>query len=226
MKIYHLPQKIRALAFDMDLTLYTSDEYGRYQTDSLIERLGKIRGLSFDEMNREVKEARKKWILANSGKKPSLTKVLSLFGISLEESIHWREETYEPSLFLKEDKKLKKSLEELSRFFILGVVTNNPVLVGRKTLAAIGVEGLFSVLVGLDTCKLAKPDKRPFMKFSELSGCPAETIVSIGDRYDIDLALPLEMGMGGILVDGAEDVYKLPEILAKYMPGQVHTNNP
>ena len=217
MKIYHLPQQIRALAFDMDLTLYTSPEYGRYQIDSLIERLGKTRGLSFDEINREVEKVRKEWILANGGKKPSLTKILSLFGISLEESIIWREETYEPSLYLKEDKKLKESLEALSRFFTLGIVTNNPVLVGRKTLAAIGVEGLFSVLVGLDTCKLAKPDKRPFIKFTELSGCPAETCVSIGDRYDIDLALPLEMGMGGILVNGAEDVYELPEILAKYI---------
>ena len=218
MKIYHLPQKIRALAFDMDLTLYTSAEYGQYQTDILIEKLGKIRGLSFDEMTREVEEARKKWILANGGKKPSLTKVLSLFGVSLEESIIWREESYEPALFLKEDKKLKKSLEALSRCFVLGVVTNNPVLVGRKTLAALGVEGFFPVLVGLDTCKLAKPDKMPFVKFLELSGCPAETCVSIGDRYDIDLALPLEMGMGGILVDGVEDVYGLPEILAEYMP--------
>ena len=218
MKIYHLPQSIKALAFDMDLTLYTSAEYGQYQVDSLIERLGKIRGLSFDQMNREVEEARKGWIEANGGKKPSLTKVLSLFGISLEESIRWREDTYEPARFLKEDKRLKESLEKLSRFFILGVITNNPVLVARKTLAAMKVGECFSVLIGLDTCMVAKPDKKPFIRFSELSGCSTETCVSVGDRYDIDLAPPLEIGMGGILVDGAEDVYELPELLSKYMP--------
>ena len=217
-KIYNLPQTIRALAFDMDLTLYTNAEYGRYQIDSLIERLGKVRGLSFDEMNGEIEKARSEWIKANGGKKPSLTKLLSLFGISLEESIRWREETYEPARFLKEDKKLKESLEELSRFFILGVITNNPVLVARKTLAAMEVEGCFSVLIGLDTCKAAKPDKKPFNKFSELSGCPAGTCVSVGDRYDIDLAPAMEIGMGGILVGGAEDVYGLPELLAEYMP--------
>ena len=218
MKIYHLPTTIRALAFDMDLTLYTNAEYGRYQIDSLIERLGKIRGLSFDEINREVEEVRKQWIEANNGEKPSLTKLLSLFGISVEESIRWREETYEPSRFLSEDKRLKESLEELSRFFILGVITNNPVLVARKTLAAMEVENCFSVLIGLDTCMAAKPDKKPFVKFSSLSGCSAETCVSVGDRYDIDLAPAMDTGMGGILVDGAEDVYGLPDLLAKYMP--------
>jgi phosphoglycolate phosphatase/putative hydrolase of the HAD superfamily len=34
----------------------------------------------------------------------------------------------------------------------------------------------------------------------------------VGDRYDIDITLPLELGMGGVLVDGVEDVYRLPEI--------------
>jgi phosphoglycolate phosphatase/putative hydrolase of the HAD superfamily len=55
----------------------------------------------------------------------------------------------------------------------------------------------------------------PFEKFSNFSRCPPETCVSIGDRYDIDLDIPLQMGMGGILVDGVEDVYCLPELLTK-----------
>jgi phosphoglycolate phosphatase/putative hydrolase of the HAD superfamily len=38
--------------------------------------------------------------------------------------------------------------------------------------------------------------------------------VSIGDRCDIDIALPLELGMGGILVEGVEDVYALGEIFS------------
>jgi phosphoglycolate phosphatase/putative hydrolase of the HAD superfamily len=62
---------------------------------------------------------------------------------------------------------------------------------------------------------IAKPHKMPFVKFSESSLCPPETCVSIGDRYDIDLDIPMQMGMGGILVNGVEDVYCLPEILHK-----------
>jgi len=213
MKICHLPACVRALIFDMDLTLYTNPEYGQYQVDCLVERLGRLRGLSFDAMNREIEDARRLWARTHDGKKPSLSNILLSYGISMEENIRWREETCEPAEFLREDTRLKNTLEELSRLYIMGVVTNNPSLVARKTLAALGVEKLLPIVVGLDTCKVAKPHKMPFMKFSELSACPPETCVSIGDRYDIDLDLPLQMGMGGILVDGVEDVYELPEIL-------------
>ena len=215
MKIYFLPRLIRALVFDMDLTLYTCPEYGQYQVDRLVERLGVTRGLSFKEMNREVEEARAAWAASHDGKKPSLSNILLTYGINMEENVRWREETCEPDQFIKDDPRLRETLKELSKSYILGVVTNNPVLVARKTLAALGVGEYFPILVGLDTCMTPKPHKKPFAKFCELSSCPPETCVSIGDRYDIDLDLPMEMGMGGILVDGVEDVYELPVVLEK-----------
>jgi len=215
MKIFHLPDKIKALVFDMDLTLYTNDEYGRSQIDKLVERLGQLRGLSFEEMKGEVEEKRKAWALSHGGKTISLSYILEGYGIGMKEIISWREELLEPKLFVKEDEKLKAALEKLANDFTLGVVTNNPVLVARKTLAVLGVEAYFPFIIGLDTCMVAKPHKMPFEKFSELSRCPPETCVSIGDRCDIDLDLPMQMGMGGILVTGVEDVYCLPELFAK-----------
>lgn len=213
MKVYYLPEKIHALIFDMDLTLYTNPEYGQYQIDSLVEKLGTVRGKSFEEMNREVEDVRKTWALSHNGKKPSLSNIFSSYGISMEQNIRWREGIYQPEKFLKEDLRLRKTLEELSRSYILGVVTNNPVLIAHKTLAALGVGEYLPLIVGLDTCMISKPHKKPFMKFSEIASCPPGTCVSIGDRYEIDLDLPLEMGMGGILVSGVEDVYELPGVL-------------
>jgi phosphoglycolate phosphatase/putative hydrolase of the HAD superfamily len=69
------------------------------------------------------------------------------------------------------------------------------------------------VVVGLDTCEVSKPHEAPFRKAAELLAVPLAACISVGDRYDIDLALPLELGMGGILVNGAEDVYLLPGTL-------------
>ena len=215
MKIYRLPSDIQALIFDMDLTLYTNPEYGQYQIDSLVEKLGARRGVSFDEMSREIEDARKAWALSHDGKKPSLSNIFASYGVSMEDNIRWREEVYEPKRFLKEDPRLRETLTELSRSYTLGVVTNVPVLVARKTFLALGVEELFPIVVGLDTCMCAKPHKKPFMKISELLSCPPETCVSIGDRYDVDLDIPLELGMGGILVDGVEDVYELPGVLTQ-----------
>ena len=205
MKVFHLPADIKALVFDMDLTLYTNHEYAKFQIDSLIKRLGEIRGLSFAEMKQEVEKAKNK----------SFSFTLNSYGITTEEIALWRNEILEPAHFLNEDSRLKDTLKKLSEFYFLGLVTNNPVLVARKTLAALGVIEFFPVIVGLDTCLAAKPSEKPYLRFLELTSLPCETCVSIGDRYDVDLDIPLKMGMGGILVDGVADVYKLPEILLK-----------
>ena len=103
MKIYRLPETIKALIFDMDLTLYTNPEYGQYQIDCLIGRIAEIRGLSFGDMNLEIESAKKKWEITHNGRKPSLTNILSTYGISMEENIRWRIEIYEPEKFIKED---------------------------------------------------------------------------------------------------------------------------
>jgi phosphoglycolate phosphatase/putative hydrolase of the HAD superfamily len=211
-KVYHLPERTSALIFDMDLTLYSHPEYGRYQIDSLIERLAGIRGVSFEEMEREVAAFQKNWAESHGGKLISLSNSLKAFGISIEESIRWREERYDPGRYLVADPVLRETLRTLTkdRSLALAVVTNNPCLVARKTLAALGVGDLFPVVIGLDTCMVSKPHEAPFLKAAELLISPPAECVAIGDRYDIDIALPLELGMGGILVDGVEDVYKLP----------------
>ena len=41
-------------------------------------------------------------------------------------------------------------------------------------------------------------------------GLAAPEIISVGDRYEVDIEPALVLGMGGILVDGVEDVYRLP----------------
>jgi phosphoglycolate phosphatase/putative hydrolase of the HAD superfamily len=224
-----IKRSVSALLFDMDNTLYTNEEYALFQLESPIRRLAEIRNTTFDEMRREIAEYRKTWAVehlgpegraqdgvqgcAQDGVQVSLGNVFLALGISIEETVRWREELYEPALYLKKDPKLRDTLKTLAASFSLAVVTNNPVLVACKTLAVLGVEDLFGILVGLDTCGVSKPHAAPFLKAAELLGVSPEACVSIGDRYDIDIALPLEIGMGGILVDGVEDVYGLGEIL-------------
>ncbi|MDR2246229.1 MAG: HAD family hydrolase [Treponema sp.] len=213
MTIFRIPQTITALLFDMDNTLYSHEEYLRFQRESPVRRLAELRNTGFDEMRREIAEYRKtrsaEHGASGGSAQISLGNVFLAFGVSIEETIRWREELYEPARFLKKDPKLRETLTALASTFSLAVVTNNPVLVARKTLAVLGVADLFGALVGLDTCGVSKPHTAPFLKGAELSGASPAACVSIGDRYDIDIALPLDLGMGGILVDGVEDVYGL-----------------
>jgi HAD superfamily hydrolase (TIGR01549 family) len=215
MKAYNLPVKCAAILFDMDSTLYSHPEYARSQIDLPIERLAGLRGISFSQMNDEITQYRVDWAKAHNGQGVSLGNIFKAFGISISENVKWREELYQPEQYLSRDMRLHSALEQLNSASILGVVTNNPVSIAERTLRVLGVEDLFHTIIGLDTCGVSKPHEEPFMRAAILCGATPETCVSVGDRYDIDIALPLELGMGGILVDGVEDIYKLPELFVK-----------
>jgi phosphoglycolate phosphatase/putative hydrolase of the HAD superfamily len=214
MKTFSLPANgVQALLFDMDCTLYTHDEYARTQIDLPVERLARLQGKTFEQMRGEVAVFQKNWADSHDGKKISLGNTLLHFGISIEEIIRWREELYLPEKYLVRDEELRQALVQLARRFSLAVVTNNPVSVAVRTFSVLGVHDILQKIVGLDTLCLSKPNEKICKEAAKLCGASLEQCVSVGDRYDIDIALPLELGMGGILVDGVEDVYKLPDLI-------------
>jgi len=215
MKVFKLPTQCKAILFDVDSTLYTNDEYARSQIDLPIERLAKMRGITFSQMNEEIAQYRAEWAKEHNGQFISHGNVFKAFGVGISESVKWREELCEPEQYLSKDQRLRSALEQLSSGIALSIVTNNPVSIAKRTLGALGIEDMFRVIIGLDTFGVSKPNPQSFTRAAELCGASPEFCVAVGDRYDIDIALPLELGMGGVLVDGVEDVYKLPEILVK-----------
>lgn len=215
MKIYKIPSDLRAFIFDIDSTLYTNQAYAFEQVDCQVRQFAKERGISADEARRMVAEYRKQFAAEHNGSKVSLGNTLLSFGVPIEQSVQWRRELLEPADFLRRDEKLIDELKILQKKYQLICVTNNPVLPARKTLDALGISEFFPEIVGLDTCFKSKPALEPFetaverLSKSSESGINAENCIAIGDRYDMDIALPLKMGMGGILVNGVEEVYQI-----------------
>lgn len=213
MKIHKIPQTIQTLIFDIDSTLYTNSAYAYEQVDCQVREFAKLKNLTSDEARKLVFDFRKKFAEENGGKKISLGNLLTNFGIPIEQSVKWRNDLMRPEDFLVQDEKLICELQILSKKYKLICVTNNPVKPARKTLEVIGISDFFEHIVGLDTCYKSKPAREPFEKALELTKTTAENAVAIGDRYDLDVQLPLQMGMGGIEVSGVEDVYDLNKIL-------------
>jgi phosphoglycolate phosphatase/putative hydrolase of the HAD superfamily len=202
----------------MDGTLYTHAEYLASQTELPLRRLARLYGKNYGVMKAEFDAYRAAREHGGGEGKISMGNAFRAFGVSIEENVRWREELYQPERYLREDPRLRETLlrllgEGAVPLFSLALVTNNPVSIARRTLRCLGVGDCFSVIIGLDTCMVSKPHRLPFQRAAESLGLSPERCVSIGDRREIDLALPLEMGMGGILVDGVEDVYALPELL-------------
>ncbi len=215
MKIYKIPSDLRAFIFDIDSTLYTNQAYAFEQVDCQVRQFAKERGITADEARRMVADYRKKFAAEHNGSKVSLGNTLLAFGVPIAQSVEWRRQLLEPEDFLGRDDRLIETLKVLQSKYQLICVTNNPVLPARKTLDAIGISDFFPEIVGLDTCFKSKPALEPFQtaveRLSKSAGkeIKAENCLAVGDRYDMDLALPLEMGMGGILVSGVEEVYQI-----------------
>ncbi len=215
MKVFNLPDTPKTLIFDIDSTLYTNAAYAFEQVDCQVRQFAKDRGITAEESRKMVADYRRQFAATHDGKKISLGNTLLAFGIPIAQSVEWRKTLMEPADFLSRDEKLIQTLTELAQRFNLICVTNNPVFTARKTLDAIGISEFFPEIVGLDTCLKSKPAVEPFMKACEITQTQPQNCIAIGDRYDMDIALPLELGMGGILVSGVEEVYELASMLMK-----------
>ena len=221
MKTYNLPQKARCLIFDIDSTLYTCPQYAQEQIDCQIRYYSQLRSIPAEEGRRLIKDFRQTWAKEHGGQTISLGNTFLRLGISIEENVRWRKTLITPEAFLKEDPLLINTLTQLKAHYCLECVTNNPVSIGRRTLQALGISPLIQEVTGLDTCLKSKPAKEMFdHALSSASRALNSKItysdcISIGDRYDIDLSLPLQYGSGAILINDVQEIYKLPSLLLK-----------
>jgi len=211
LKIYRFQPTVRALIFDIDMTLYENREFYKHQQAAQLSLLEQSLGIKTSRIHQEVEDFRK-------NNPQSLGNTLkALYNISIQESVQLRIQAIRPEDFLTPDPFLQLALDQLQEGFQIAALTNNPVAVGRRILRTLGVEDYFPILVGLDSTMTSKPDKAPYQAILKALNRPREECCSIGDRYHVDLAYPLEHQWGGaVLVEGIDDVYKLPQRINKY----------
>jgi FMN phosphatase YigB (HAD superfamily) len=204
----------RGILFDIDGTLYDHAAYLASHTQSLTERLAMELGRSYDEVRHEVRDVQDR-LAAERGRRPSLANTFLEFGVSMEQNVAWRSRLLKPERYLGRDPRLAEVLSALKARFALAALTNNPADIARRTLDILGVGAFFPTLVALDDTLVSKPELEPFRAGLSSLELVAGEVIMIGDRYDVDIAPALELGMSGVLVDGVEDVYALPGILGE-----------
>lgn len=212
MRLYSIKKNSETIIFDIDSTLYTNKTYASEQIDVQIRFIADEMNMDYKVLKKQIESYRNEEAL-KTGQKQSLGNTLIHFGIPLSKSIELREKLLKPELYIKKDYRLRKVLERLKTKYKLITVTNNPYIPAFKTLVAIGIQDLFIDIISLDKSGVSKPHQKPFELASQETGTPWDRCISVGDRFSIDLEIPLKMGMGGILVTGVEEVYRLPEIL-------------
>ena len=214
MKLYRLPSRLVALAFDIDNTLYENAAYAEMQQRVLLEALAEGLEIPPEEARRRVDAYRQDYARSHEGRRPSLANASAALGFDNSVSVRWRLDRIVPEDFLGEDPTLRRVLGDLAGRVRLAALTNNPEEIGRRTLRTLGVEEFFPVIIGLDTSGASKPSLLPFQLLGDTLRSPLSEVLMVGDRYGVDLAPALELGAGAVLVQSIDDTYALCELLA------------
>jgi putative hydrolase of the HAD superfamily len=101
-----------------------------------------------------------------------------------------------------------EALSTLGRQFTLAVVSDaifTPGRALRELLAGYGIRDCFSAFVFSDEVGCAKPAPGMFRRAAELTGCPLDEFVHVGDREHNDVAGAKEAGCRAVLFTGVVD---------------------
>jgi HAD superfamily hydrolase (TIGR01549 family) len=203
---------IRALIFDMDGTLYRSEGLDRQYAEAVDAYIAERLGVGKAEA-RKLFDAKRAALAGQLGRTTTTTGTMLALGFDLGEWTAWRDGFVHPEDLLGRDERLRTVLMELRGRCRLAVVTNNSTRMARRTLAAIGIEDLFELVLTIQDVGVVKPHPDIYRRAAERLGVPASQCMSVGDRPLVDLEPAAEAGMQTFLVAGPQDIARLREAL-------------
>ena len=118
-----------------------------------------------------------------------------------------------PEPFLTRDERIVALLKTLSGRFQLYLYTNNNLILTTAIMARLGVTRLFRQIFTIEDSWVPKPDAGALTGILDRIGRKADECLFIGDRYDIDLRIPAEMGSAVFLVSTVEDLFPLAKLM-------------
>ena len=204
---------IRALIFDLDGTLYVSDEVGREIDASAMRHVAAVRGISAGEARLLIGETREK-IAARTGWTASLSHACLELGIDLRELHRHFEAEIEPEHFLTRDERVVELLRRLGERFDLHIYTNNNRVLASRIMGALGIAGCFRRIFTIEDSWRPKPDREVLEAIFRDIGREPPQCLFVGDRYDIDLRLPLELGCRVFHTRTVDELLTIETILA------------
>ncbi|HZV82824.1 MAG TPA: HAD family hydrolase [Geobacteraceae bacterium] len=185
--------QIAAIIFDLDGTLYTSRglaaEIHRVACLALALQLGAGVGDAEERL-----AATKRTITSRTGREATLSAACEELGCDIRALHRYLAAEIVPEPFLQRDERVVAMLDRMSEAYSLYVYTNNNIPLSKKIMAAIGVERSIRKLFTIEYMWRSKPDRVALEGIYSIIGVGPGGCLFVGDRYDVDLRLPEEMG--------------------------------
>lgn len=207
-----LYEGIRSIVFDLDGTLYVCDRFAAAIHDAAAVYIAGTKNISHTEAAQAMADTRTK-LTEESGTAQTISAVCTELGGNVQELHRFFETVLRPEAYLVRDERVIRLLERLAGQFSLYVYTNNNRVLTARIMSYLGIDHLLRGTFTIDDSWLAKPDESVIRRLLKDIDLSPEEVLFVGDRYDIDLRLPEQLGCPVYLSQTLEQLLRLEKFL-------------
>ncbi|GFO55821.1 haloacid dehalogenase [Geomonas sp. Red276] len=204
-------QLIKAIVFDLDGTLYQNEQMGDQVNLSACRYIAQLKGVSVEEADLMLEEAR----ASLAGLAATLSQAVISLGGNMHDLHERMAREVRPEGLLAEDERVVDLLRDLAGRFEIHIYTNNNRSLSARIMKIIGVAELFDKVFTIEDFWRPKPDEEALTSILDAIGKKAEETLFVGDRYQVDLALPATLGARVFESCTIEQLLGLREFLEK-----------
>lgn len=206
------PERIKAIVYDLDGTLYVSESFEHAIWESVSRYAGELLGVPAKAGGQQL-QALREHLTAERGTVQTLAVAIQVMGGTVPEMHRRFAEELEPDQFIQPDPRVKALVEQLGRRYTGWLLTNNNQVLTCKILSCVGLEQSFHRVITINDTWRPKPDQVLLDQILSELGLPPEAVLFVGDRYDIDLRLPEKLGCPVLLTRSIDELMQLEVLL-------------
>ncbi|HIJ94451.1 MAG TPA: HAD family hydrolase [Desulfuromonadales bacterium] len=208
------PAPLQGIVFDLDGTLYSNEPFSASLQAAAVDYIAALKGIGTSEAAQLMAATRQRLYLEQKREQPLSVVCTELDG-TIELLHRHFQETLQPEAFLQRDDRVITLLQLLAQKYSLYIYTNNNRVLTTRIIRQLGLEALFCRIITIDESWRGKPDLQMLLNFFDQTGLiPGQTLF-VGDRYDIDLRLPEQLGCPVLLCQSVEQLLTLEQMLLR-----------
>lgn len=194
-----------AYIFDLDGTLYSTLGMDNANHKAITQAVEKHFAVTADEAKRKIETALGTYSKAEG--RPSLYGAALSLGVPDQIIERLQRRYVNPKKLLKTDIELADLLSRLASRSKLALLTNTRTSIAMQALEALGIKkDVFIEVWGGDILCSPKPNADEIIRLcAELDVLPSN-VVSVGDRWEVDLAPAIKAGLMFRKVSGRDDL--------------------